>query len=109
MRINFIPKSNSGKWSLGLIIIMPILFYLGKSFVNFYETVPAGKTIPEDIISRPGVALTMLAGFISGISAFFCGIFGILRKKDYSVLIFLSTIMGFLLLLLILAEIFFPH
>ncbi len=109
MKIKFAPKSNLGKWSIGLIIILPILFYIGRSFVSFYKSVPAGKTIPQDIVSRPGVALPMLAGFISGISAFFCGIIAITRKKDYSFLIFVSTIAGFLVLLWILAEIIFPH
>ncbi|MBL7100395.1 MAG: hypothetical protein ISS23_00400 [Nanoarchaeota archaeon] len=89
--------------------MMPILFYIGMSFVSFYESVPAGKTIPHDIVARPWVALPMLAGFISGIAAFFYGIIGIIRKKDYSVLVFISTMIGFFVLLWILAEILFPH
>ena len=109
MKINLFPKSNLGKWSIGLIILTPILFYMGMSFVNFYESVPSGKTILQDIISRPGVALLMLAGFFSGIAAFFCGIIGIRRKKDYSVLVFISTILGFLVLLWVIVEILFPH
>ncbi len=109
MKINFTPKSNLGKWSIGLIIIMPILFYIGMSFVSFYESVPAGKTIPHDMIARPGVALPMLAGFVSGVAAFFCGIIGITRKKDYSILIFISTILGFFVILWIFGEFLFPH
>ena len=109
MKINFIPKSRLGKLSVLLIVIMPILFYIGMSFVSFYESIPAGKTIPHDIVTRPGVALSMLAGFVSGIAAFFTGIIGIIRKKDFSILIFLSTIMGFLVLLWCFAEILFPH
>lgn len=103
------PKTISGKWSVVLIFAMPIFFYIGVSFVSFYESVPAGKTIPHDIVVRPGVALPMLAGFASGIAAFFTGIIGIIRKKDYSILVFLSTALGFLMLLWWLAEIIFPH
>ena len=109
MKINFAPKSRLGKWSVGLIVIVPILFYIGMSFVSFYESVPAGKTIPHDIVARPGVALPMLAGFVSGIAAFFCGIIGITKKKDHSVLVFISTMLGFFVLLWILAEFLFPH
>jgi len=109
MKINFTPKSYLGKLSIGLIIMVPILFYIGMSFVSFYESVPAGKTIPHDIIARPGVALSMLAGFFFGIFAFFCGIIGIIKKKDYSIWVFISTIMGFLVLLWVFAEILFPH
>lgn len=109
MRLSFIPKTILGRWSVGLIIAMPIFFYIGMSFVSFYESVSAGKTIPQDIVVRPGVALSMLAGFISGIAAFLTGIVGIIRKKDYSVFILLSTVIGFLVLLWCLAEILFSH
>jgi len=107
MRLNFMPKTFLGKWSVALIIAMPIFFYIGMSFVDFYESVPAGKTIPYDIMVRPGVALPMLAGFLCGITAFFTGIIGIIRKKDRSVFVFLSTAMGFLMLLWCLAEVLF--
>ncbi len=109
MRLNFIPETFLGKWSVLLIVAMPILFYIGMSFVDFYEFVPAGKTIPHDIMVRPGVALPMLAGFVSGIVAFFTGIVGIIRKKDHSVFVFLSTTIGFFMLLWCLAEVLFPH
>ena len=68
--IKIVPKSILGKWSVALIIMMPILFYIGMSFVDFYKSVPAGKTIPRDIVARPGVALPMLAAFTCGIAAF---------------------------------------
>ena len=103
------PKTILGKWSIVLIVAIPVFFYIGMSFVDFYESVPAGKTIPHDIVVRPGVALPMLAGFVSGIAAFFVGIIGITRKKDHSVLVFLSTAIGFLVLLWCLAEVLFPH
>jgi len=109
MKIALVPKSNLGKWSVGLIIVMSVLFYIGMSSVNFYKFVQAGKTIPRDIIGRPLVALPMLGGFIFGISSFFCGIIGIIKKRDYSILIFASTIIGFFVLLLVFGEILFPH
>ena len=103
------PKTILGKWSIVLIVAIPVFFYIGMSFVDFYEFVPAGKTIPHDIIVRPGVALSMLAGFVCGIAAFFTGIMGIMKKKDYSILVFLSSATGFLMLLWCLAEVLFPH
>lgn len=107
--IKLLPKTILGKWSIVLIVAMPIFFYIGMSFVGFYESVPAGKTIPDDIVIRPRVALPMLTGFVCGIAAFFIGIIGITRKKDYSIFVFLSTAVGFLTLLWCLAEILFPH
>ncbi len=87
----------------------PNLFYIGMSFVGFYESVLAGKTILLDIIARPGIALSMLGGFFSAIAAFFCGIISIIRNKDYSVFVFISIVLGFFVLLWVLAEILFPH
>lgn len=107
--MNFVPKSNLGKWSLGFIAIVPIFFYIGFLCVNFYGPVVAGATILQDIVIRPGVALPMLVGFLSGITAFFCGILGITRKKDYSVLIFISTLLGLFVLLWVLAEFVLSH
>jgi hypothetical protein len=107
--IKLLPKTILGKWSIALIVAMPIFFYIGMSFVGFYESVPAGKTISHDIVVRPGVALPMLTGFVCGIAAFFIGIIGIAKKKDYSISVFLSTVAGFLTLLWCLAEIIFPH
>jgi hypothetical protein len=104
-----LPKTILGKWSIVLIIAMPIFFYIGMSFVDFYESIPAGKTIPHDIIVRPGVALPMLTGFLCGVVAFFIGIIDITKKKDYSIFVFLSTAAGFFILLWCLAEILFPH
>jgi len=109
IKINFAPKSNLGKWSIGLIVIVPILLYIGMSFVSFYDSIPAGKTILHDIIFRPGIALPMLLGFISGIAAFFTGIISIIRKKDYSILVFLSTLMGFFVLLWCLTQFLFSY
>lgn len=108
MKINFVPKSGLGKWSIGLIVVVPIFFYIGILFVRYYKSVPAGKTILCDIVARPGVSLAMLAGFVSGIAAFFCGIIGITKRKDYSVLAFISTIVGFFVLLWCLAQFVFP-
>jgi hypothetical protein len=85
IKTNIAPKSSLGKWSIVLIVMTPILFSVGMSSVGLYEGVIADSTIFNDIIARPLLALLMLGSFVCGISAFFIGIFGILKKKDYSV------------------------
>ena len=107
--IKILSKTILGKWSIVLIVLMPILFYIGMSFVSFYESVPAGKTIPDDIVARPGVSLPMLAGFASGIIAFITGLTAIIKKRERSILVFVSTIIGALLILYLAGEIISPH
>jgi len=104
------PKTQLGKWSAGLIIAMFLLFIVGSSFANsLYQSVPAGETILADIVVRPALALTMLAGMISGILAFIEGLIAIARKKERAVLVYISSFIGALLVLFLSGEILFPH
>ena len=104
------PKTTVGKWSLGLIIVMPLLFVLGTSFANsLYDSVAAGGTVIADISSRPALAITMLAGFAAGIAGFITGLIALFKQKDRAILVYASTIVGFLLVLYVIAEFAFPH
>jgi hypothetical protein len=103
-------KTKVGKWSLGLIIAMPLLFTIGMSFTDtLYESVPAGGTILRDIVSRPALALTMLAGMASGVSALVTGLIAIIKQKERGLLVYASTLVGALLTLFLIAEVAFPH
>lgn len=87
-KVKFKPKSSLGKWSLGIIIVSPILFYLVLNYLLLEDPLTTG-------------------GIIYG-SAFLFGIIGILRKKDYSVFVFLSTLIGLFILLFVLQQVLFP-
>lgn len=103
-------KTTLGKWSIGLIIAMPILLIIGTSFTSsFYKSVSAGGTILADIAARPALALTMLAGMVTGISAFITGLLAIIRQKENAILVYVSTVTGALLILFLSGEIMFPH
>ena len=104
------PITTLGRWSVGLIVAMPLLFLIGTSFTNsLYKSVPAGDTILTDIAARPALALTMLAGMVAGISAFLTGILAITRQKEYALLVYVSSLIGALLVLFLAGEILFPH
>jgi len=104
------PKTTLGKWSVVLIVAMPILFIIGTSFTNsLYKSVPAGVTILADIAVRPALAITMLAGMVAGISAFITGLLAIIRQKENALLVYVSTVIGALLMLFLTGEITFPH
>ncbi len=104
------PKSNLGKWSLGLIIAMALLLLLGSSFTNtLYESVPSGETILADIGNRPALAITMLIGFAAGISAFITGLTAIINRKERNILVYAATVLGAGMILFLIAEFLFPH
>ena len=110
MKIYLMPKTILGKWSLGLIVTMPVLFIIGMSFTSLlYKSVSGGNTILEDIARRPVLALTMLVAFVSGISAFITGLIAVIRQKERSLSVYVAVIIGTLLILFVIAEILFPH
>ena len=110
MKFNLIPKTKPGKWSLGLIVAMPVLFFTGASLANsLYRSVPAGSTILEDIAKRPVLASTMLLGMFIGISAFVAGFVAIIKQKERALLVYVATLVGMLLILFLVGEVLFPH
>jgi hypothetical protein len=109
-RLRIMPGNKWGKWSIGLIVVMPLLFIVGASFANsVYNSVPAGNTLLEDIAARPGLALTMLAGMAAGVLAFITGLLAIIREKENALLVYVSSLIGALLLFYLATEILFPH
>ena len=104
------PNTNTGKWSVGLIIAMPILFAIGSAMTNtLYGGVSSGDTILADIATRPALALTMLSGMVAGVAALITGLLAILREKDHALLVYVATLFGALESLFLLGEFLFPH
>lgn len=103
-------KTRLGYWSVGLIIVMPLLFILGIQFAKYsYPSIPAGGTVLEDIFARPALALSMLSGMLAGISALITGLLAIIREKERALLVYVSSSIGALLVLYLGIEILFPH
>jgi len=108
--VRLMPATTIGKWSIGLIVVMPLLLMLGMSFTStLYQSARAGSTILADIAARPALALTMLAGFAAGIAAFITGLFAVIRQKDNSLLVYIASLIGALLVIFLIGEVLFPH
>lgn len=103
------PKTNLGKWSVGLILAMLILFGIGLSLPNIlYESTPAGNTLLDDIVNRPLLALSMLSGVCSGISALITGLVAVLKRKERAIFVYGSTLIGAAVTLFVIAMFLFP-
>ena len=104
-----LPKTALGRWSVVLIVAMPVLFLIGTSLAgSTYASVPAGDTLFADIAARPALALAMLSGMISGIAAFITGLLAVVRQKETGLLVYASTLVGALVTLLMAGQIIFP-
>lgn len=103
MKINFALKSNLGKWSVGLIISFFVFLGVFFMFVNL------GERGGETYFSNLKLAIPFTIAWICGIGSFFTGIISVIKSKEHSIFVFLATLIGFFVLLWILAEILFPH
>lgn len=105
-----IPNTTLGKWSVVLVVVMPILFIIGTTWVaSLYESVLAGGTLWADFVARPALMLTMLAGVAAGICAFITGLLAVIRKKEKALLVYLSTLIGALLIYFLVGMIISPN
>jgi hypothetical protein len=104
------PKTKIGGWSVGLIAAMAILFVIGSSLSDsLYESVQAGSTILADIAARPALALSMLAGMAAGVAGLITGLVAFIKQKENALPVYLSTVIGGILTLYLIAELAFPH
>ncbi len=103
------PKTRYGKRSLALIVAMFVLFVIGSMSINLYQNIPEGSGLISDIPSRPVLALSMLTGMLSGLVSMIFGLMAIVKEKEQSLLVYLSTLIGMLLALFVLGDIAFPE
>ena len=78
-------------------------------FTLFQLLVASGQRGGDTFFSNPLLAVPILIAGICGISAFFTGIIGIIKNKERSALVFISTIIGFFILLFVSGEFLVPH
>lgn len=108
--MHILPKTRIGKAPVGLIVLMFSLFFLGRwFFLNRYASVSAGETILRDIVSRPGLALSMLSGFVAGVLACVVGLTAIIKHKERAVVTFIATVIGSLLTMFLVLDLVLPH
>jgi hypothetical protein len=85
--VSFIPKTVLGKWSVGLIVT----FFLSVAVFHFcLRSSDAEKLI--------ALSITLVAA----VGAFVTGIVGVVKSKEGAFPVFLSTVIGFLVLMFIL-------
>jgi len=97
-KVYFLPKTALGKWSIGLIVGTIVFVLLAVLTDKVFSNL--AKAIPSNL---------MLLAVISGVSAFFTGIIGIIKSKDRSVIVVIATIIGFFFLPLFVFEVLLPH
>lgn len=97
------PHTKLGKWSVRLMGLFIILMTI------FFAFVTAGQKGGDGFFDNLYLTIPVIIAGISGIFSFVIGLLAILKQRDKSLLVYISSFLGFLITLFILAEIFFPH
>lgn len=99
------PKTNYGKWALGSIVAMFLLFSIRPIISKYiFNSVPS-----EGFISRYIMENLTRGAFAAGMSALVNGLISIFDKKDRGVWIVVSTIIGAIATVIFIVLFFFPH
>ncbi|OGY24967.1 MAG: hypothetical protein A2Z11_04860 [Candidatus Woykebacteria bacterium RBG_16_43_9] len=100
-----IPKTQLGKWSIGLIIALFLSLGLFVLLITISGLVGKGDDTFD--LSDPLTIITLLpllAAGSAGVAAFFTGITSIWRDKERSILVFAATAIGFYVLFFAVGE-----
>lgn len=101
--MKFLPKTVLGKWSMGLIIAFFLFLIIGILVVSTGQE--GGKTIFDNLY----ISIPMLSAGACAVASFITGIISIIWKKERGILVFISSIIGLLVLWFVAGEILVPH
>jgi len=103
MKVSYKPNTTLGKWSV-ILIVVSFLF-----FIMLYAFIASGQRGGDTFFDRPALAFPILLAGISATCAFFTGITSIVRNRERTIFVYISTVIGFFVLFFYLGEILFPH
>ena len=103
MKIKIFPSSKYGKWAIYFILAFAIFLAV------FFLLVESGERGGATFFSNLKLTIPFLLAAISGIAAFFNGLFAVFKEKDHSILVYISIIIGLFVLLFLLGEFTSPH
>jgi hypothetical protein len=96
------PKTKFGKWSVGCLGLFFVLLLLARVIVA------SGQAGGETFFSNPLISVPMSLAGIAGVLAFVFGVYSIIKQKERSVLVFVTTLIGLLILGFAAGELFGP-
>lgn len=97
------PKTRLGRYS-GMSLLGFVLF-----FIVFQALVMSGQQGGETFFSNLWLTIPFLLGVILAIAGLIFGCISIIRDQERSVLVYVATVIGFFVLVFVIAEIVFPH
>jgi hypothetical protein len=100
--MHILPKTLLGKWSLLLISVIVFLLVAVQIIANIQ-----GPRDRQTFFDDLWVTVPVVVAMASGIAAFVTGLISIIRKER-ALLVYITTFIGFLMLLFLAGELFWP-
>lgn len=97
--MTLLPKTRIGKWSIGLFIIS-LLLNIVASIVSVIQE-------PVTFYNRTVVNMSAITGLVAMVGAFILGIVSITKSKERSLLVYIASILGFMMLIVLIGELIF--
>jgi hypothetical protein len=104
MKITFLPVTKFGKWSLISIVAVIVLYAFFMIMISFF-----GQRGGLTFFSNLWLAVPMILAWVAGCIAFIIGLTAIFKSKERSILVFVTTFVGFLITLYGVIEVLAPH
>lgn len=102
------PKTQLGKWSVKLIALFFVLFVLTQTIAALGRS--QGALDSQSInVYRILIPVFIIPAGLAAIAAFIVGLMSIIKLKERSWLVYLASVIGFLVLIFVLGEFIFPH
>jgi len=99
--MHFVPKTRLGKISVILILLM-FLFLVLMMIIVQVQVSRANQTFFDNLwLSIPG-----FLGMASGITSFATGLISIIKRKERSIFVYISTFIGMMMLWFLIGEAF---
>lgn len=103
MQIRLLPNTRLGKWSMWLIVVSVVFLILFMILVAF------GERGGDSFFSNMKLSTFVLIAGIFGVASFLAGLLGIIKSRERSIVVFLSSAAGFFALVFLIGELAFPH
>jgi hypothetical protein len=95
MKIILLPKSQTGKW----LVVLSFFFILTGIFLYIFAELL--KVITSDVL----VTIVGSSAIIAQVISYVLGVITVLKNKEYSFLVFMAMLIGFVVLLFIFGDI----
>ncbi len=105
MGITFLPQTKLGKLAVWLLVAFILIVLFVNLVLMSYFGFSGGETFFDSLV----ISIPVTIAWLCGIGAFILGLMSILKSRDASVLVYIVTVLGLLLVVFFIGEISFPH